>query len=422
MSERPPCERCKRRNIECVINTGLRNSILDQRFITTLTYSLPFPELRSITDLYRQIAVLGRDLSEVHATLEVVCLQLGIESPKPLESAAVSNLVAGAGVQDGDLDDGEDGLYEPSTHNSPSAVPAPIYAYLTRPESELGAQGQAVLASRPYKKPDLISKGLITFHDAEVLANHYFVEMDPILYGFVRAHKTIHGLRDASPTLIAAICTVAALHLADYGHLFETCYREYRHVIAAALFEKQDVEHIRALLVGSFWLPGASRILLCDAVRRAGDMRLHRYIFKAINGASNNPLSPSNSSVDQNESRDRVRLWYGMFMSDQHQAILNNRESLLPLHLDVLEKREEYLESEACINHDLRLVAQSTLLLIMAKTKRTFGSEYPTPVPESRASEFQKFSTELDDWIEKFRPRFRKLQSNSLDDYAVDEC
>ncbi|KAG8411886.1 hypothetical protein J3458_015181 [Metarhizium acridum] len=385
LTERPPCERCKRRNIECVINTGLRNSILDQR----------------------QLAVLGRDLSKVHATLETVCQQLGLELPKPLESAALSSISTGPGVQDGDLDDGEDGLYEPSQHNSPSAVPAPIDANLTKPESEPSAQGPAAAsASRSYKKPDIVSKGLITIEDAEVLVNHYFVEMDPILYGFAKTHSTTHSVRDGSPALIAAICTVSSLHLVDYGHLFETCYREYRHVIATTLFERQDVEHIRALLIGSFWLPGASRILLCDAVRRAGDVRLHRHIFKAISGLSNTFPSPNHGNIDQDQSRDCVRLWYGMFMSDQHQAILNNRESLLPLHLDVLERRREYMESEACTNHDQRLVAQSSLLLAMARIKRTFGSEYPTPVPESRAAKFLKFSAELDAWIDEFRPKF----------------
>lgn len=32
LADGPPCERCKRKNIECIINTGLRNSILDQRY------------------------------------------------------------------------------------------------------------------------------------------------------------------------------------------------------------------------------------------------------------------------------------------------------------------------------------------------------------------------------------------------------
>ncbi|KAK2611990.1 hypothetical protein QQS21_001955 [Conoideocrella luteorostrata] len=384
-TERPPCERCKRRNIECVINTGLRNSILDQR----------------------QLAVLGRDLSKVHGTLELVCKQLGVELPKPLESA-LNSLSAGAGIQDGLMDDGEDGLYEPAQQNSPTAVQAPIDAYLTQQEvTPPGGQSQNLaLASRLYKKPDLISKDLITLEDAEILVNHYFIELDPIVYGFVKTHKTIHGLREASPALIAAVCTVGALHHVDRGHLFETCYREYRHVISSTLFERQDIEHIRALCVGSFWLPGSSRILLCDAVRRAGDVRLHRYILKAIHDMADTAFSPSNGSASQSESRDRVRLWYGLFMCDQHQSILNNRESLLPIHLEVLERRGEYLDSDACIHHDLRLVAQSSLLLIMARMKRTFGSEYAAPVAESRAPEFPEFSRELDEWIDRFEPKF----------------
>ncbi|KHN95539.1 uncharacterized protein MAM_06596 [Metarhizium album ARSEF 1941] len=361
-------------------------------------------------DAPRQLAVLGRDLGKVHATLETVCQQLGIELPKPLESAALGSVGTGSGIQDEHLDDGEEGLLcEPSQHTSPSAVTAPIDAYLSKPESEAGARAHGpatALSSRPHKKPDLISKGLVTVEDADVLVRHYFVEMDPILYGFAHTHSTAHGVRDASPALIAAICTVSSLYLVDYGHLFEACYREYRHVVATTLFERQDVEHIRALLIGSFWLPGASRILLCDAVRRAGDVRLHRHIFKSINGPWETPTSPPNGNVDQAQARDRVRLWYGIFMSDQHQAILNNRECLLSLHLDVLDRRHEYLQSEACTNHDLRLVAQSSLLLIMARMKRTFGSEYPAPVLASRAAEFPRFCLELDGWIDEFRPKF----------------
>ncbi|GAO17437.1 hypothetical protein UVI_02052220 [Ustilaginoidea virens] len=339
--------------------------------------------------------------------MEMVCERLGLDLPQPLESAH-SNLSTNTAIQDGESDDGEEGLYEPAQIDAPTTVVAPIDAYLSKQESPSSGQGQAVAAvSLQHRKPDLISKGLVTFGDADVLAKHYIVELDHIVYGFVRDHKTIHSLRDASAALIAVICTVASLHHVDYGHLFETCYREYRHVISSTLFEKQDVEHIRALCIGSFWLPGSSRILLCDAVRRAGDLRLHRHILKTINLTASCSLSPRTGiTTDQAESRDRVRLWYGLFMCDQHQSILSNRESLLPLHLDVLEKREEYLKSDASINHDLRLVAQSSLLLIMARIKREFGSEYTAQVPESIAPEFLKFSAELDEWIEKYRPRF----------------
>jgi hypothetical protein len=282
-------------------------------------------------------------------------------------------------------------------------------------EAEAGLYGRINVLVPPLpKKPDLISKGLISLQDAEVLANHYFVEMDPILFGFVKDHHTIQGLRAASPTLVAGICTVAALHLTDYGHLFERCYREYRHMVSASLFEKSDVEHIRALLIGSFWLPGASRILLCDAVRRAGDARLYRHISKAIDGMPQNSSTPSSTGSNQAEYRDRVRLCYGMLMSDQHQSILNNRHAFLPLNLEVVKRREEYLEGEDAINHDLRLVAHFSLLLIMSKMKRTFGSECATPVPASAAPKFHDFSAELKEWIDKFRPRFREFHPLSF--------
>ncbi|KAF7590661.1 hypothetical protein BBP40_002553 [Aspergillus hancockii] len=42
------------------------------------------------------------------------------------------------------------------------------------------------------------------------------------------------------------------------------------------MFEKRDVEYVRALCIASFWLADASRIFSSDAIRRAADMRLHR--------------------------------------------------------------------------------------------------------------------------------------------------
>ena len=82
--------------------------------------------------LARQIAALRRDLGNMHANLERVCQHLQISGPLPLETPAVSaDLAASHRGPDADFDLlDDDGLAELSPPGSPSAVQAPMDAYL----------------------------------------------------------------------------------------------------------------------------------------------------------------------------------------------------------------------------------------------------------------------------------------------------
>ncbi|KAJ6439285.1 C6 transcription factor [Purpureocillium lavendulum] len=391
LADGPPCERCKRKNIECIINTGLRNSILDQR----------------------QIAALRRDLGNMHANLERVCQHLQITGPLPLETPAVS-AEAGASHRgpDNDFDVDDEGLAELSPPGSPSAVQAPMDAYLAPSKAEATPTGpaQASNASRPraQKRPDIISKGIISPEDADALVRYYQTELDSVIYGLAGLHSTVSAVREASPTLLAVICTVAALHDVEHAHLYEVCYREFRHLVSTALFEKRDIEHVRALDVAAFWLPDTSRVVLYEAVRRLGDLRVHRHIGKACTPPDDGSLATAGHQLTRDGARDRVRLWYTLYMCDQHLSVLYNRDSLIRRHKDIIDKRGVFLAAEDATMHDLRIVAQVTLLLCMSRMKETFGSEYPTRVPEALAPQIPVFVDELDQWLAHFPPQFRQ--------------
>ena len=336
------------------------------------------------------MAIVGRDLSRVHSTLALVCRQLNLEGPKALEVISASL-----------AEEAEDGEAAPCEPASPGA-PAPIDAYLGG--TDISPSGQEVHV-RGYK-PDLIGKGVVSVEEAEALVKLYFEYLDPVMFGLVGAHKNLQGLRDASPALLAAVCTVAAMHHLDYSGLYEQCYREYRHLVSTSVFENLDTEHIRGLVVGSYWLPGASRILLCEAVRRAGDVRLHRAVFKAL--AAPRQKAPADNLAEDpvvQEPRDRVRLWYTMFMCDQHQSTLNNRDGLLPLDAEILQRRAEYAGSMGKTTHDLRLVSQCSLLLIMNRIKRSFGSETLDPLPVSHTASILAFMNEIEGWITAFEAK-----------------
>ncbi|KAL3959498.1 hypothetical protein ACCO45_004615 [Purpureocillium lilacinum] len=360
LADGPPCERCKRKNIECIINTGLRNSILDQR----------------------QIAALRRDLGNMHANLERVCQHLQISGPLPLETPAVSaDLAASHRGPDADFDLlDDDGLAELSPPGSPSAVQAPMDAYLAPSKdatpgggpggggpTSAGASGRP----RPHKRPDIISKGLVSPEDAEALVRFYMTELDSVIYGLAGLHSTVNAVREASPTLLAVICTVAALHDVDHAHLYDVCYREFRHLVSTALFEKRDIEHVRALDVAAFWLPDTSRVVLYEAVRRLGDLRVHRHISKACT-PPDDAFAVATQHPTRDGARDRVRLWYTLYMCDQHLSVLYNRDSLIRRDRDILDKRALFLSAPDATMHDLRIVAQVTLLLCMSRMKETF--------------------------------------------------
>ena len=243
--------------------------------------------------------------------------------------------------------------------------------------------------------------------DAEALVRFYMTELDSVIYGLAGLHSTVNAVREASPTLLAVICTVAALHDVDHAHLYDVCYREFRHLVSTALFEKRDIEHVRALDVAAFWLPDTSRVVLYEAVRRLGDLRVHRHISKACT-PPDDAFAVATQHPTRDGARDRVRLWYTLYMCDQHLSVLYNRDSLIRRDRDILDKRALFLSAPDATMHDLRIVAQVTLLLCMSRMKETFGSEYPTRVPEALAPQIPVFVDELEQWLAHFPPQFRE--------------
>ena len=241
----------------------------------------------------------------------------------------------------------------------------------------------------------------MTVETAQALVSYYLSRLDLFLYALSSQYEDLDAVRRASPTLLAAMCTVAAYNDTDHSALFEVCNREYRHLVSSALFEKRDTAHIRALCSGSFWLPDASRILSSDAIRRAADSKLHSY-FSSLTAAETDGFGDTPSAAPTDKERDYVRLWYLLFICDQHLSILHNRDSLVRRDLDVLERRERFLATPNTNNQDVRLMSQVSLLVIMGQIRDIFGSETTKPMPRSHCVQFNHFSSELDQWYSRF--------------------
>lgn len=268
----------------------------------------------------------------------------------------------------------------------------------------------------------------------------YLLHLDRFLYGIASHYQSAAQVRRASPTLLAAMCAVAAFQQVSRDRTtFDLCYREYRSLVSNSLFEKRGVEYIRALCIGSFWLLDSSRILLSDAVRRAADVRLHRYWHRlgeeqpkgpaGGDGPSGPNTATSGVSVDvrdpRDEARDRIRLWFLIFISDRHLSILHNRDALTRQEKDAIENRDRFLASgggdnfSLASNTDIRLISQVSLLVIMGQIRDVLGSERPRPLPKSYVVQFTHFSNELDRWYQKYSPCFGMFFSSSCNSFFI---
>ncbi|KXT17288.1 hypothetical protein AC579_516 [Pseudocercospora musae] len=383
VNEEPPCSRCQRRGISCVLHTAQRHPMADSK----------------------QVGLLGKDLINIHSTLESICQHLNLELPLPLASEKQN---AESGRRNNKVVDeaNDEGTCELSPPASPSTAQAPMDMYLTSAQDPINGNSPQRLRRRGSERVDMISKGLISFDDAEVLVKKYLLHLDRFLYGVTGSYKDVNEVRRASPALLAAMCTVSAFHDSNISRTFEICNREYRSIVSGSLFEKRDLQFVKALCIGAFWLPDASRILLGDAIRRAKDLKLHRNFLRLTEPALLASTSPG-SAIDTSEIRDRVRLWYLLYVCDQHLSILHNRDRILRQEKEAVENRELFISSgEPVTSQDIRIMSQVSLLVIMGQIRDVFGSESIRPVSKTLSVQLSHFVRELDAWYARWSALF----------------
>lgn len=135
----------------------------------------------------------------------------------------------------------------------PATIPASVVGEV--PSPEITPSGATAY--------DLISKGIVTLEEAKALFNVYAFRLDHYLYRILGESPTLKGIRSSSSLLLAAICTVGSLHSPPHGALFERCYRKFVDLAAARAFAKDNnLDDIRALCIGAFWLQDLSWTLI----------------------------------------------------------------------------------------------------------------------------------------------------------------
>jgi hypothetical protein len=226
------------------------------------------------------------------------------------------------------------------------------------------------------------------------------------LYGIGSSFTDLKSLRKLSPSLVAAVCAVSALHEQADSKVFEACNTEFLKLVSLSMFEKRGVEFLRALCIGAYWLSDASRILSSDALRRSSDVRLQKYFYQVTVPDSMNSLPQG--TLSPQEMVDRVRLWYLFYISDQHLSILYNRDPIVNADQDIILGWEAFLESGYTNESDVRIASQVALLQMMSHIRSSFGPESIEPLPKALATSLNNFNRQIDQWLARFSSSFSK--------------
>ncbi|KAJ5492940.1 Transcriptional activator of proteases prtT [Penicillium diatomitis] len=239
---------------------------------------------------------------------------------------------------------------------------------------------------------DFITRGLVSAHEAEELFAYFSRTMNQLLWGgIILVHRDLTSVRRASTLLLAAVLTVAALHIPNRTETLNRCYNEYVSLVSSmALTRAHTLDDIRALAVGAFWLSELSWKLSGHAVRVATELGLHQSYHRLIRG--------------HNDQYARAQLWYLLYVCDHHFSIAYGRPPVI--HEDVaIRNYETFLKLPMVVPGDIRVLAQVVLFTILTEAYRMFGSDTEQALTEADFGQLRVYNVAVDQWRLVWQPR-----------------
>lgn len=233
--------------------------------------------------------------------------------------------------------------------------------------------------------PDLISQGVLSLPEAEFLFAHYRDHINPLLWdGMLCSHTTLHDARQSSSLLVAVVLTVAALHIPNREPSLRATYGAFVSLMrGSCLLRCQNLDIVRALCIGAFYLTSLSWALCSRAVRVATEMNLHKSSLQFARGSL--------------ESYERVRLWYVLYVCDHQFALAYGRPPLM--HEDAaIRNAEKLLTSGLSSKGDHGLVAQVKLFRILASAYFMYGCDADLELGGQDFERLQEFNLSADQW------------------------
>ena len=384
MAGEPPCQRCKERGLSCRLNKSLQTLMSeDARWKSSVT----------------------KDIGNLYSSLEKVLQSMSLP---PLPPARVTSEES-AMLFDQDDQDNDQDEDEPSYDNSPKVSPLNENLSHVPIESLYQITGMRALRAhepgpeeqericKQLRDTDFISKGMVSVEDAEYLTSVYLNRLDPYVWSLAGAYSNLESFRRKSPTLTACVLTVAALHDTTKAHLYSICLKEYQKLVANAMFERRiDMEYLRALVIGSYWLSEIAFTLSGYAIRRASEFYLSQCYDQIVDAIK----FPNKYDTQQlQKAMDGLRLLYLLYICDHHLSILYGRPSIMRDNERCITGWEAYLGSSLAMDSDKRIASQVSLVLVMNQIRESFGpEETASALPASATAKIARFERELASW------------------------
>ncbi|KAH8697401.1 hypothetical protein BGW36DRAFT_167455 [Talaromyces proteolyticus] len=372
-----PCSRCKKRGLSCTVNRSLQMLLEDD-----VTWKgAVVQKLRRLEDSIARIATKV-DMPELQVQID--------NQPEAISPAAAA--IPAESSNRTPASSSEDETLPPQTwavvmdpRGGPASIPASCVSELRTTAS--------LDNSRSSGQRDLVSMGILSLNQALSLFDIYQSRLDHFLYRILGDHTSLDSVRVSSPLLTAGVCAVGALHSSSLGYLFDSCYREYKNLVASLMFSTSlKADDVRGLCIGAFWLHELSWSLIGNAVRVGSDIKLHQGIYRALNG--------------DREGYLQARLYYLVYVCDHHFSVAYGRP---PMSREgfIIDYASQFLETEHATEDDARLISQVKEWSVLGTVFDTFGVDVDTAIPHRSLPQLRRFSIALDvwhaDWNETFK-------------------
>lgn len=350
-----------------------------------------------------------RDVTSLYGTVEQMLQLLNLPALPQMQTSTQDPAIFFDQDDNANNDDDEDDSHDNSPKVTPvtdnlSHVPIESLYQITGMRALKRTEGidedQARICKQ-LRDTDFIARGVVKLEDAESLASYYLTKLDPYIWHLCGEYKDLESFRSRSPTLTAAILTIAALHDSQRCHLYATCAKEFRRLVANAMFERKiDMEYLRALVIGSYWLSDISWTLSGYAIRRASEFNLKQY-YMQIAESVRNPDQIDSEKLQY--AIDGIRVLYLLYICDHHLSILYGRSSIMRDNETYITGWESYLACSLSTDSDRRVAGQICLMYLMNQIRESLGPEDTTAVlPASALTKIAGFERDLDDWIARF--------------------
>lgn len=277
---------------------------------------------------------------------------------------------------------------EPLQKQNFNAVPMRTLMEVTSPQST----PETSRTAQDVGREDLISSGQLPLSLAHDFFNLFKTRMNQYLWGGVAfPHDSLETVRQSSSLMSTVIFTIAALHVHGQEELFDVCYKEYVSLIARTMIgHDHNLDDIRALVLGAFWLPDLSWKLSGLAVRMATELNLHQAFHQLL--------------LEEEDKFARSRLWYLLFVCDRHFSIAYGRPPMLNGNYTITNYKR-FLDSPLSTPADCRLISQVDLFKTLDEAYHKFGADTALPLEEAEFDTLRKFTVKVENWRVEWQPR-----------------